>query len=49
MGNWNKKDYGQDKFETAELVEIIHSIDPKALVIADEGVSVMSGNFEKRL
>ena len=24
-------------------------IDPKAFVIADEGVSVMSGNFEKRL
>ena len=38
-----------NKFETAEFVEIIHSIDPKAFVIADEGVSVMSGNFEKRL
>ena len=38
-----------NKFETAEFVEIIHSIDPRAFVIADEGVSVMSGNFEKRL
>lgn len=38
-----------NKFETAEFVEIIHSIDPNAFVIADEGVSVMSGNFEKRL
>ena len=38
-----------NKFEVAEFVEIIHSIDPKAFVIADEGVSVMSGNFEKRL
>lgn len=38
-----------NKYEQAEFIDIIHSIDPNAFVIADEGVSVMSGNFEKRL
>ena len=38
-----------NKFEQAEFIEIIHSIDPKAFVIADEGVYIASGNFEKRL
>lgn len=38
-----------NKFEESEFIDIIHSIDPNAFVIADEGVSVMSGNFEKRL
>ncbi len=38
-----------NKFEQSEFIDIIHSIDPNAFVIADEGVSVMSGNFEKRL
>lgn len=38
-----------NKYEQSEFIDIIHSIDPNAFVIADEGVSVMSGNFEKRL
>ena len=38
-----------NKYEQTEFIDIIHSIDPNAFVIADEGVSVMSGNFEKRL
>lgn len=38
-----------NKFEQSEFIEIIHSIDPNAFVIADEGVFVASGNFEKRL
>lgn len=38
-----------NKYEQAEFIDIIHSIDPNAFVVADEGVSVMSGNFEKRL
>ena len=38
-----------NKYEQAEFIDIIHSIDPNAFVIADEGVSVMFGNFEKRL
>lgn len=38
-----------NKYEQAEFMDIIHSIDPQAFVIADEGVYVASGNFEKRL
>lgn len=37
-----------NKFELSEFTEIIHSIDPHAFIIADEGVYVV-GNFEKRL
>lgn len=36
------------KYEVATLKRIIHSIDPKAFVIFQEGMSI-SGNFEKRL
>lgn len=37
-----------NKYEIAIFLEIIHSIDPSAFVIRDDGVAV-SGNFEKRL
>lgn len=37
-----------NKFELSEFTDIIHSIDPNAFIIADEGVHVV-GNFEKRL
>lgn len=37
-----------NKYEIATFMEIIHSIDPSAFVIRDDGVAV-SGNFEKRL
>lgn len=36
------------KYEEGQLKRIIHTIDPKAFVIFNEGMSI-SGNFEKRL
>ena len=36
------------KYEVSRLKKLIHSLDPKAFVIFNEGMSV-SGNFEKRL
>lgn len=38
-----------NKYELSEIIDIIHSIDSNAFVIADEGVYVAAGNFEKRL
>jgi uncharacterized membrane-anchored protein YitT (DUF2179 family) len=37
-----------NKYEVNEMLDLVHSIDPKAFVIVDEHVMV-SGNFEKRL
>ena len=37
-----------NKYEIATFLEIIHSTDPSAFIIRDDGVAV-SGNFEKRL
>lgn len=37
------------KYEVDSFAEIVRRIDPTAFVIVDEGVRVLSGNFEKRL
>lgn len=37
-----------NKYERTRFLEIIHSIDPEAFIICDEGVQIF-GNFEKRL